>query len=168
MRIDTHPTASNWEIRGKHVAVFFMLFFGTIFTVNFTMAALANHSWTGLIAKNGYVASKDLAVAHRKRRLALAVGWTLDISVDDDEVVLDFDGVSKAATGPTVTVIAERPLNEDKDIVLTMVRSGTNVWRSKESLPDGRWTIVATMASGPLELTERLSIEPGQRKAVLQ
>ena len=114
MRIDTHPTASNWEIRGKHVAVFFLLFFGTIFTVNFTMAGLANQSWTGLIAKNGYVASKDLAVAHRKRRLALAVGWTLDISIDDDEVVLDFDGVSKAATGATVTVVAERPLNEER------------------------------------------------------
>ncbi len=156
MRTDTHPTSSNWEIRGKHVAVFFLLFFGTVFTVNFTMAGLANQSWTGLIAKNGYVASRDLAVAHRKRRLALAVGWTMDIALDDGTVVLDIEGINNAADDLTVSVVAERPLNEEEDMPLSMVRGGGMFGARSHRFrtAGGRWS--RRMSSAVLELTERL------------
>ncbi len=165
MKTDTQTMPSKWEIRGTHVAAFFITFFGIIFTVNFVMAGLANRSWTGLIAKNGYVASKDLAIVHRKRRLALAVGWTMDVKVEDGTVMLDIGGIGNEADELSVAVIAERPLNEVEDIDIAMVHGSDGFWRSTTLLPDGRWTLVATMSSGPLELTERLSVEPERRKA---
>ena len=49
-------TASEKQFTGKHMLASIIGFFAVIFGVNFTMAYLANSTWSGLVVANGYVA----------------------------------------------------------------------------------------------------------------
>ena len=55
---NTEAMSANRELKGKHVLTGFLLFFGVIIAVNFTMARLASTTWTRLVVKNSYVASQ--------------------------------------------------------------------------------------------------------------
>lgn len=102
---------------GRHMALLMLAFFGTVVAVNVAMARLAASSWTGLVAKNGYVASIDYARNSRNREAAAALGWTVAVGAEDGRVVVavrDAGGaVSVAATGS-----AERPGGEPVPLAL--------------------------------------------------
>ena len=62
---------------GWHMLAIMLAFFGTIITVNFTMAYLATSTWSGLVVKNTYVASQQFngkAAAAKARAEEIAKG----------------------------------------------------------------------------------------------
>ena len=71
-------TRDGFVLKGWHVLLMFVGFFGVIVTVNFYMAAMASKSWTGLYSKNGYVASQEFDV--RTEQMA-RLGWRATVSV---------------------------------------------------------------------------------------
>ena len=67
-----NPTPER-EFTGWHMAITMIAFFGVIISVNLTMAILASSTWTGLIVKNGYVASQDRVTRLGKHLRAMSL-----------------------------------------------------------------------------------------------
>lgn len=137
---DTIP--ANREIKGKHVLMAFILFFGVIIAVNFTMARLASTSWTGLVVKNSYVASQqfnsDLLNAQKQKALGLksSISYgahTLAFSLYDvDGNILIADEL-KAKIG--------RPAYEQSDQVLDFMLLPNGHNKITLALDEGIWAV---------------------------
>jgi nitrogen fixation protein FixH len=54
----TSKTSEPGELTGRKVAAIFVVFFGVIMAVNFTMASFASSTFGGVVVKNSYVASQ--------------------------------------------------------------------------------------------------------------
>jgi len=87
----------GFELTGKHILGIFVLAFGTIITVNLTLAYNAVATFPGLEVKNSYVASQNFD-ARREQQEAL--GWQVDAGVTDGGVAIWIED----ATGAPVEV----------------------------------------------------------------
>lgn len=79
MTRDTN-TKNSFELTGKHVLGIFVLAFGTIITVNLTLAYSAVSTFPGLEVKNSYVASQNF---DDRREAQQALGWNVDAGITD-------------------------------------------------------------------------------------
>ena len=68
----TSKTSTPGEMTGRKIAAIFVLFFGVIMAVNFTMASFASSTFGGVVVPNSYVASQKyndwLAAAREQAR----------------------------------------------------------------------------------------------------
>ncbi|MDJ0994413.1 MAG: FixH family protein [Dinoroseobacter sp.] len=84
--------AKEREFTGRHMLMIMLVAFGTIITVNLTLAYNAVSTFPGLEVKNSYVASQKFD-ANRDAQLAL--GWDVSARVEEDMlhlVILDETG----------------------------------------------------------------------------
>ena len=121
------------QFTGRHMLASIVAFFAVIIGVNLVMAYLANSTWSGLIVKNGYVASqsfgKDLAIAKSQE----ARGWTVVLSHDGNQVKLNFsDRISQKLSRLTVTGQLRRPTTDKLDQKLTFTPAGAGTSTSCE------------------------------------
>ncbi|MBK8456098.1 MAG: FixH family protein [Phyllobacteriaceae bacterium] len=87
------------EFTGKHLLFILVAFFGVIFAVNFTMAWLANSTWTGLVVPNSYIASQEFNGKAADAATQIARGWKYDLAVSGGRVAF----LLKTETGSVVT-----------------------------------------------------------------
>lgn len=161
----TAPAAGEFRFTGRHMLMIMVAFFGTIISVNGYMAYKASNSWTGLIVKNGYVASQDFNHLQEEWRAQAARGWTGDISYaggklsftltarDGAPVILD---QVKAQVG--------RPAFDKDDHSLALSYAGSGRYEGVDSLAKGPWAITITgqSAQGPYRLEKRILVKDGQ------
>lgn len=127
---------------GWHMAGIMVAFFGTIFTVNFTMAYLASSSWSGLVVKNTYVASQEFNGKTAAIREMLATGITGDLKVTTK-------GLRYHLTLPgDVPVVADsvlahfkRPVGVHQDFELLLTPAGNGVYLAEEAILPGSWIV---------------------------
>ena len=101
---------SQKQFTGKHMLAILVAFFGVIIAVNLTMAFFANSTWSGLIVKNGYVASQSFGKDLERARTQDALGWTVTMKHAADSVTLTFaDRNQQKLAGLTVTGQRRRP-----------------------------------------------------------
>ena len=137
-------------LTGRHVAIIFVAFFGTVIAVNLVMASLASATFGGLVVENSYVASQKyngwLDAARKQDRL----GWKIVPSIDGRRHVL----VSVSVDGAVVSGFARHPLGREPDVPLTF-----HQFRSIQALPPGRWAVHLLVRRGNDEarLIETLS-----------
>ena len=74
------------EIKGGHVLAMLIAFFGVIITVNMVMAYFANSTWSGLVVKNGYVASQEFNTNLARAKAQEALGWNVGFSFDKNTI----------------------------------------------------------------------------------
>ena len=138
--MQTSAHTKRWT--GHHVAGAFVLFFGVIISVNFAMAFLAGNSWTGLIAKNGYVASQDFNTSRAAFVAQKATGISSNLSVRETDLLLQ---VRDAGNNPVPLALAKisigRPVTEADDFAIEF-----------GAQPLGKLTIPATFANGIWDL----------------
>ena len=79
----TDHTKPSFELKGKHILGIFVLAFGTIITVNLTLAYNAVSTFPGLEVKNSYVASQNFDA---RRDAQEALGWSVDAGISDGGV----------------------------------------------------------------------------------
>ena len=129
-------------ITGKHVLVSLIAFFGVIITVNLTMAYLANSTWSGLIVKNGYVASQSFDKDLARSKAQDAMGWTVDMTHTMDRVRFTFtDQAASKIEGLRITGQLERPTTDRDDQSLTFSSIGAGVYTSPAKLAPGIWEL---------------------------
>lgn len=134
--------ASPKPITGKHVLVSLIAFFGVIITVNLTMAYLANSTWSGLIVKNGYVASQSFDKDLARSKAQDAMGWTVDMTHTMDRVRFTFTGKDASKIeGLQITGQLERPTTDRDDQSLTFSSIGAGVYTSPAKLAPGIWEL---------------------------
>lgn len=132
------------EFTGYHITAILVAFFGLIIAVNLVMAHAATRTFGGLLAKNGYVASRDynrwIAASEAQDQL----GWTLESTVAEGHLVLRLKGVSN----PRVRVAAEHPLGGTPPHAIEMALLSDGHYRSVGLIPAGRWKVRITVSQG--------------------
>ncbi|MEM6762131.1 MAG: FixH family protein [Pseudomonadota bacterium] len=145
------------EFTGRHMLLIMFAFFGTVITVNIVMATLASSSWTGLLAKNGYVASIDYAKDRAARADAAARGWVISASAEGGHISIDaLDGRGDALA---VSEFVEA-MPEDRRLktrALTTAPSATGADASPVLGP-GYWMLRFTVGEGEEALIWRTPI----------
>lgn len=149
---------------GRHMALVIVSFFAVVIAVNLYMATMARLSWTGLIAKNGYVASQALDERREREREARSWGWRLAATVDEGVVTVEaLDGRNAPIEAAGVAAVAERPVMDRDDRPVAFEKAGLGRYIATEALPVGRWYLDVTVTSGPRELTRRFSLVVDER-----
>lgn len=158
------PASGQTRFTGRHMLMIMVAFFGTVIAVNGYMAYRATSSWTGLIVKNGYVASQDFNSLLAAARTQAARGWTGNI--DYRNGTIEFGLIDKAGDPvdvSNVVALVGRPAFERDDRKITLTARGSGIYQAADSLEAGPWqiTVTADSAQGPYRLEKRILVRKG-------
>ncbi len=127
---------------GWHMAGIMAAFFAVVIAVNLYMATQASRTFGGLVADNGYVASRQFNDWLAAARAQDAAGWRIASQLDESgRVEARIERGSDAVSGARVTGVASHPLGRLPAQQLTFVSEGAGRYRSAVALPAGRWQI---------------------------
>ncbi|WP_117434484.1 FixH family protein [Acuticoccus kandeliae] len=147
------------EFTGWHMLIILVLFFGVIIAVNITMAVLATTSWTGLLAKNGYVASIDYARDQAQREAAEALGWAISMDEEDGIVVLNVTDLAGDPLRAAVTADVTRAVSGEETHPLHLSPVGGGHFRAEAPLGKGRWIVSAHVTRDDQSITWRSAFD---------
>jgi len=145
----TAETRKAFTFTGWHMLAIMLAFFGTIITVNFTMAYFATSTWSGLVVKNTYVASQEFNGKTAAIKEMLATGIAGDLSVDTK-------GMRYRLTLPNnVPVVAnsvlahfKRPVGEHQDFELVLTPAGDGLYLAETAVLPGSWIVEIKATKG--------------------
>ncbi|MFN3506325.1 MAG: FixH family protein [Allorhizobium sp.] len=138
----TTDTKKPFTFTGWHMLAIMLAFFGTIITVNFTMAYLATTSWSGLVVKNTYVASQQFNGKTAAIREMLATGIAGDLSVDAKGMRyrLTLPG-DTPVVADAVTAHFKRPVGVAQDFELQLTPAGDGLYLAETTVLPGSWIV---------------------------
>ncbi|MFM5893197.1 MAG: FixH family protein [Novosphingobium sp.] len=123
---------------GCHMLAIFVVFFGIVMAVNFWVARIALHSFSGVVVENSYVASQEFNGWLKDAMTEKALGWSAAVSRDaQGRLVVETAGIPE---GARVTALLRRPLGtpDDRSEALSLI--APHRYQSKE-LDPGRWLV---------------------------
>lgn len=132
-------TATSKPLTGRRLAVYIIAGFAIILTANITLAVFAVGSWSGLLARNGYVASQDFGKLLAKARRQAARGWTSRFTAIDGNLrfaVSDADGTP--VTGLKLRLRMGRPVHERDDFEVPLI-AAPGGYIATAKLAPGQW-----------------------------
>jgi nitrogen fixation protein FixH len=130
---------------GRHMTAILVVFFGVVIAVNFTMARYARATFGGLVVENSYVASQEFNQWLDEAEAGDALGWdAVTAWRPDGRLLVTVSGPGSAAA---VAAIARHPLGRIPDRRLAFEPMGKGRFLSRETLPDGRWTLNLAVTS---------------------
>lgn len=150
------------ELRGHHVLLMFIAFFGCIIIVNVTMGIIASKTWTGLVVKNTYVASQEFNDGLLAAKKQAALGFRVKIAYEQNQFVFSLeDRNQKLVPIRDLKVKVGRPAFEQKDQVVSEFESRQGRYVAKVKLAPGPWDVVVTgqTDSGPYRIETRLAVQ---------
>ncbi len=149
----------RFTIKGRHVLVAFVLFFGLIAAVDAVFINLALRTFSGQVAKNPYEAGLlyDRTLAQRAAQAKL--GWSATLATVGDGavelVITDREG--RGVDGLKVEATMERPATDAGGQTLSLTGRGDGRYVANATL-SGAWDI-AVLATGP----DGVRFETGRR-----
>jgi len=142
----TATASTKGQLTGRKVTAIFVVFFGIVMAVNFTMAHFASSTFGGVVVENSYVASQnynkwlDEAAAEKK------LGWSAAVTrLPDNRVALRFTG---APDDLAVTGVVRHPLGHAPDQALRFAQAADDSLVSDKAVAPGRWLIRLTAQAG--------------------
>jgi nitrogen fixation protein FixH len=125
---------------GRHMLIIMVSFFAVIFTANMCLVYYANHSWTGLVVQNSYVASQEFNATTQKLEQAAAdFHATLNYQNGKLKITLR-DNSGKAANIQNVVARLGRPSHEGEDKSIALSGSGDGDFAADIVLGRGQWS----------------------------
>jgi len=115
------------KFTGLHMIGVMALFFGTIISVNLTLAIFASTSWSGLVVENSYIASQHFNELTAERTAQAGRGWTATTAYSDGVFRVDLrDAEARPLPGALVAATIGRPATErdDRTVRLAPLRAG--------------------------------------------
>lgn len=135
------------EITGRHVLIAMIVAFGIIIAANVTLAVSAIRTFPGLEVKNSYVASQNF---DRERAAQIALGWTLSVTIDANELkiaILGPDGKPVRPAGFSAIIGRSTHVADDRAPEFNFVNGA---YTAPLDLTRGKWELrlEATAESG--------------------
>lgn len=148
MSTETNNT-TGFVFTGKHMALVMVLFFGTIISVNVTMAWFASSSWSGLVVENTYVASQEFNGKVALARAIEASGVTGKLDVKDGRISYQLsDSKSAPVIAEKVTLHFRRPVGDKQDFSLALADGGKGLFTGMADIQPGQWIVEAEALRG--------------------
>ena len=123
---------------GRHMAAILVGFFGIVIAVNFSVARIALHSFSGVVVENSYVASQDFNGWLKSAKVEHDLGWAATVSRDSaGRLVVETAGIPSSAK---LTALLRRPLGTPEDRTEALSQVAPNRFVSKE-VDAGRWIV---------------------------
>ena len=132
----------SFVFTGWHMLAAMLLFFGTIITVNFTMAYLATSTWSGLVVKNTYIASQEFngKAAGIRAMLSTGIKGTLEVKDDSIRYGLAMPG-DKPVLADKVTAHFKRPVGEHQDFAIELQPVAAGLYAASRPVQPGHWIV---------------------------
>lgn len=158
MSAPVQPKRPPFTIKGWHVAVAMVAFFGLIIAVNSVFLTQAYRTHPGQVAPKPYEAGLIYNAELERQRAQAAQGWRAAAEARADGLIVlmqDRDGAPLA--GLVVTAILQRPATEHGRTVLTLNEAAPGRYISRQAGLSGAWDtrIEARPTSGPAFIAER-------------
>lgn len=144
------------EFTGRHMLIVMVTGFGIVFAVNGLMATIAVRNFGGVIVENSYVASQKFNGWLDEAESQRALGWDAQVSRDEaGHLQIAVDGIPQ---GSSATAVLRRPLGSREIVHSDFAPLVGEAFTSAEPIPEGRWLVRLTLASGEdrLELEKRV------------
>ncbi len=162
-----HREKPGFTFTGWHMLTIMLLFFGTIITVNVTMAWNAVTSWSGLVVQNTYVASQQFNGKAEAAKARAASGIVGKLHIDGNVVSYEVSHPQRGAIDTdTVTLNFRRPVGEHQDFTLPLAKQTINLFSAQHELAAGDWIVEATaLKNGKIIVHEgtRIDVAGGVR-----
>lgn len=130
------------EFTGKHMIAVMVLFFGTIITANMTLTWFALGSWSGLVAKNGYVASIEFNDREAAVQAQSELGWKSKLRLDRGHLIFAIkDKSGKAVSGLKIVAVIGRPTTEVSDMALLFHEGNAGEYLATAPKKSGQWQV---------------------------
>lgn len=135
------------RLTGRHVFAIFASAFAVIIGVNLALAYNAVATFPGLEVENSYVASQTF---NKRKAEQESLGWSVDASATDDEVMLSITDVNGAPVEVASLDAVLGRATEVKDDFKPDFQFNGQVYVAPAKLAPGNWNIrmTATDASG--------------------
>lgn len=142
------PADTGFVLTGRWVLFYLVLFFGTIFGVNFYMARAAITTFSGLEAdkpyQEGVKYDDEIAASRAQDKL----GWTVDVKVRkaaEGTSSIEIRQADKAGT-PTAGLAFNakfiHPADRRRDLPVALVKIEPGVYRGEVPANAGRWDLL--------------------------
>ena len=129
------------EFTGWHMAGVMVLFFGTIISVNLTLAYFATSTWTGLVVKNSYVESQHFNERTAQRAGMAELGWKGTLVHEKGRIAFTLADRNGDPIHAEVTARIGRPTFEAEDRVVLMTALAAGSHEAEAELGAGLWQV---------------------------
>lgn len=158
-------SAARFEVRGWHVLLVILGFFGTIIAVNVTFAVFAFQSFPGEDVRRSYLQGLNYNQTLAERDAQAALGWraTTDLRAGADGAVLEVALATRddvAVTGAELSGLLQWPTTAQFDRELRFEALGEGRYIARlGALEPGRWRLRAhaQSAAGDLDFESELT-----------
>lgn len=133
---------------GKHMTIILVVFFGTVMTVNFTMAYFASSTFSGTVVDNSYVASQKFNGWLQQAREQKALDWNVAIvRGGDGRLEAELTRAGTPMTDARIFGVARHPIGREPERPISFRSLGEGRYQGLETLPVGRWIIQVEIRS---------------------
>lgn len=155
LQAKTHPTApaSEKELKGWHVLLIMLAFFGVMFSVNGVFLYHAITSFPGEDVKKSYVQGLNYNHTLAARAAQAELGWQAEAGLQGEQIVFrlhDAEGLPL----PNFAVIGElrRSTTQDHDQAITFTANYDGSYHADAGpLHQGQWQLRITVLDAPAE-----------------
>jgi nitrogen fixation protein FixH len=135
-------TRPNRGFTGTHMAIIMVAFFGTIIGANSLMAYYAGASWSGMLAKNTYVASQDFNRKAAEAREWARLGFRGTVRVEGTALHYRLEGPVAVISGVgTILASFHRPVGDKQDFAIELTPLGDGSYSAQHKLEAGPWIV---------------------------
>lgn len=163
-----HPRQpDDAKLKGWHVLLIMLAFFGVMFAVNGVFLYSAITSFPGEDVEKSYAQGLDYNSAIAARKAQENLGWTVRAGLagsDETSVAVEIETADgDRVRGLDVTAVLRRPATNEGDIALLLIRdraSGRYAAELPHSLQSGQWDMIikAVRPSDGAEVEARKAI----------
>lgn len=132
---------------GRRFAMIIIGFFAVVVAVNMLMATIASRTFSGVIVKNGYVASQDFDRWLAVGRAQAALGWSVEARIDGDRIVVSARDHSGRPLAAKAMATLSHPIDPARVHRLALQPIGPGAYAARHGLAPGQWEAVVRLNS---------------------
>ena len=139
-------TTTGFTLKGRHVLAMLLLFFGTVFGVNFYMARVAIQTFSGLEAEKPYQSGLKYNEVIAAAREQAERNWKVEAKVEPQAegvslVVTQRDGAGLATPSLAMRAIFLHPADRRRDVSVVLAPVGEGLFSATAPIAAGRWDV---------------------------
>jgi len=133
--------SSERQFTGRDMIIVMVSFFGVILIANLSMLYFATTSWTGLVVKNGYIASQNFNKDQATQAALERQGWTGNLDIKAGHFSFHLTKLKQNVDGCAISGLLQRPAHNRSDSKLDFQSVKPGHYQAFQALEPGQWVL---------------------------